>query len=107
MELEDTDKLVQGCLLLEKGIFECLLCIKQLLQQNMKDTISPSPSGDSTGVKLPKLDVYLCMTALASQMLRKLVYLRQALKDGTAKHTIEELSRSGEHALSRSTYFKV
>ena len=27
----------------------------------------------------------------------KLVYLRQALKDGTAKHTIEGLSRTGEH----------
>ena len=35
----------------------------------------------------------------------KLVYLRQALKDGTAKNTIEGLSRSGEHYTEVSNAF--
>ena len=30
---------------------------------------------------------------------QKLVYLRQSLKDGTAKNTIEGLSHSGEHSM--------
>lgn len=67
------------------------------------------------GVKLPKLDVpvfdgnilnwtsfweQFCVSVHSRPNLtnsEKLLYLQHALKDGTAKHVIEGLSRSGEH----------
>ena len=101
---------------IEKEIFECSLCIKELLQSS-KDpptTSTTSTTSDSSGVKLPKLDI----ATFSGNVLEwhtfweqfrvsvhdrpisdaeKLVYLRQALKNGTTKNIIEGLSRSGEH----------
>lgn len=73
------------------------------------------PSSDSGSVKLPKLDVptfdgnllnwhsfweQFCVSVHERTNLsnaEKLVYLQQSLKGGTAKHTIEGLSRSGDN----------
>ena len=77
---------------------------------------TPAPThSDSKGVKLPKLDVptfdgnilnWKCFWEQFSISVHdrsslsnseKLVYLQHALKDVSAKHVIEGLSRSGEH----------
>jgi hypothetical protein len=114
MGLDDEDKLMEARAGLEKGIFECSLRVKQLLQATKRPATSSTMS-DSSGIKLPKLDVptfngdILTWRTFWEQFqvsvhdrshltdAEKLVYLRQALKDGTAKQTIEGLSRSGEH----------
>ena len=74
----------------------------------------PSTSSSREGVKLPKLDVpsfdgnilnwksfwdQFCISVHDRTNLshaEKLVYLQQSLRDGTAKRSIEGLSRSGE-----------
>ena len=95
-------------------MFDCALNIKKMLSSvPAPSTLSPS----SKGVKLPKLDVpkfdgeilnwtsfweQFCIavhdrTNLSdSEKLVLLLYLQQSLKGGSAKSTIEGLSRSGD-----------
>ena len=95
----------------EKGIFDLSLDIRKLLRSQS----SVSSSTSNKGVRLPKLEVPTfdgnilnwCTfweqfkvsvhdrTNLADS--EKLAYLRNALKNGSAKTAIEGLSRSGEH----------
>ena len=111
LDLDDSDELYVTVAKIEKSIFDCSLNLKKLL----KSSVAETPTLDSKGVKLPKLDVptfngdilnwksfweQFCVsvhdrTTLSSS--EKLVYLQHTLKDGSAKHTIEGLSRSGEY----------
>lgn len=110
--VDDSDKLMGVRADMEKGIFDCSLRIKKLLTPDKIPTTS-STTTDSTGVRLPKLDVpkfngdMLEWQTFWEQFrvsvhdrshlsdAEKLAYLRQALKDGTAKSTVEGLSHSG------------
>ena len=59
LDLEDTDELVRKQTELEQLLFDCSLKVKELLAQSTTPTSSSSthtPS-ESTGLKLPKLDV--------------------------------------------------
>ena len=112
LDLKDDDEVLQLQAAVEKAIFDCSLNIKKLLHARVPTS---SPSSDTKGVKLPKLDVptfngdilgwksfweQFCISVHDRSTLsdsEKLVYLRHALKDGTAKRAIEGLSRSGEH----------
>ena len=98
---------------LTQKLFDCLLVVKRLLKNN-----SPTPTPTSTptydGIKLPKIDVpsfdgnilhrqtfwdQFCISIHHRTNLseaEKLVYLQQAFKDGSAKHSIEGLSQSGD-----------
>ena len=114
MNLDDADDLMQRHAILEKGFFDCSLLIKERLKTVHCSTAS-SASKDGNGVRLPKLDVptfsgdilnwqtfweQFCVSVHDRSHLsnaEKLVYLRQAVKDGSARRTIEGLSRSGEH----------
>ena len=111
LDLDDSDELNVTVAKLEKLIFDCSLSLKKLLKNRTTET----SVSDSKGVKLPKLDVptfngdilnrrsfweQFCMsvhnpTTLSTS--EKLVYLQHALKDSSAKHIIEGLSRSGEY----------
>lgn len=125
--LDDSDTLMGVLARLEKGIFECSLRVKQLLQTakpTPKDPTASPVTSDGSGVKLPKLDVptfsgnILEWQSFWDQFrvsvhdrphisdAEKLVYLRQALKDGTAKSAIEGLSRSGEHYMEAVDYLQ-
>lgn len=82
-----------------------------------------SLTSDSSGVRLPKLDIPIFSGKVLKWQTfweqfrvsvhdrsisdaEKLVYLRQALKNGTAKNTIEGLSRSGEHYEEAIAHFR-
>ena len=100
---------------LDKQIFDCGLRIKRLIYSPATPAGMPPESADSKGVKLPKLDVptfdgdllnwqtfweQFCVAVHDRSNIsdaEKLVYLRNSLKDGSAKGVIEGLSRSGEH----------
>ena len=112
LDLKDDDEVLQSQSAVEKAIFDCSLDIKKLLHSHAS---ASSPSSNTKGVKLPKLDVptfngdllgwktfweRFCISVHDRPTLsdsEKLVYLQHALKDGTAKRVIEGLSRSGEH----------
>ena len=110
--IEEGDELLGLHSALEKRFFDCSLQIKELLRPSTdppEPTSIPAPS-DSKGVKLPRLDTpsfdgnilnwKFCISVHDRSSLsnsEKLVYLQHALKDGSAKHVIEGLSRSGEH----------
>ena len=114
VELEEGDDLYTHQVEVEKRVFDCSLKIKKLLQSQANLTTSSSASS-GRGVRLPKLDVptfdgnILNWRTFWDQFLvsvhdrtnlsesKKLVYLQQALKEGSAKRAIEGLSRSGEH----------
>ena len=117
MELEEGDELLALHATLEKRFFDCSLQIKELLRPHTHahdPTPGPAHSG-TKGVRLPKLEVptfdgnilkwkcfweQFCISVHDRSSLsdsEKLVYLQHALKDGSAKHVIEGLSRSGEH----------
>ena len=115
MELEETDKLFGLQDTLECQVFDCSVKIKKLLSPACAPSEASSASSESKGVRLPKLDVptfsgnILNWTSFWEQFRisvhdrtslsdsEKLVYLQQSLKGGTAKTTIEGLSRSGEN----------
>ena len=98
---------------LEKQLFDCSHIVRRRLAQCKADSPPTAPVA-SSGVKLPKLDVpvfdgnilnwtqfweQFCISVHDRKNLsdaEKLVYLRHALKDGSAKTVIEGLSRSGE-----------
>lgn len=96
---------------LEKLILECDLIIKKLLVAGTPPastlTSIPISSSEGKGVRLPKLDAptfdgklgYHFVSSFSRANLsnvEKLAYLRNALKDGSAKGIIDGLSTSGE-----------
>ena len=111
-EGDDLLTMVNG---LDEEIFGCSLQIKKLLLFPNPTSGSLSTSSDGKGVKLPKIDVPTFDGNLLNwqtfweqfqiavhdrssiSCTEKLVYLRHALKDGSARSVIEGLSRSGEH----------
>ena len=115
MDLDESDELYQAQSRQENNIFSCGLKIKKLLASVPTTTSSAATSVESSGVKLPRIDVPTfdgqvinwnscweqfnisihSRTKLSNT--EKLVYLKQSLKDGTAKGVIEGLSKSGEH----------
>ena len=99
---------------IDKLLFDLSLSIRKRLSTGKPTTPTPTLEMSSSSVKLPKLDVpkfdgdvlhwqtfweqfYVAIHSQADlPEAQKLAYLRQALKDGSAKSTIEGLSRSGE-----------
>ena len=97
---------------IERTIFRCSVAIKKRLRAS---TTRDTPTPRTPGAKLPKLEV----PAFDGDILKwksfwdqfnvsihgrsdltaaeKMVYLQNALKDKTAKSTIEGLTKSGEH----------
>ena len=114
-ELDESDKLFELQDTLERQVFECSVKIKKLLSPACVPSESPTPPSEGKGVRLPKLDVptfdgnILHWRSFWEQFRisvhdrkhlsnsEKLVYLQQSLKGGSAKGTIEGLSRSGEN----------
>ena len=114
MSSDDHDELLRSEETLGRKISDCSLRVKQLLYSPTRSAVPATPSTDGN-VKLPKLDVPTFngdilnwrtfweqfgvsvhnRTGLSDS--EKLVYLQHALKSGSAKHTIEGLSRTGEH----------
>ena len=110
LNLEETDELYTLHSQLSRKIFDCCHQLKKLLGERETHT-----SREYKGVKLPKLKVptfdgnVINWTTFWEQFSvsvhsrsnisdpEKLVYLQQALKDGSAKHAIEGLSRSADH----------
>ena len=110
LDLDDGDDLVVLHAKLEKLLFSCSLHIKELLRSDPATT----PTATNKGVKLPKLNVptfdgdVLHWKQFWEQFkvsvhdhsdlseAEKLVYLQQAIKDGSANSVIEGLSRSGD-----------
>ena len=108
-----TDDLSQLQERVERTVFTCSIDVKKLLAS--RNNPVATPTADPQGVKLPKLDVatfdgnILHWKTFWEQFdvsvhrrtnlsdAEKLVYLRHALKDGTASRVIEGLSRTGEH----------
>ena len=98
---------------LEDAVSDTLLNIRRLLQRSI-ESVPPPPSLEGKGVKIPKIDVpkfdgnILSWRTFWEQFVvsihgqttlsdaEKLVYLRNALSEGSAKHVIEGLSRTGE-----------
>ena len=115
MELEEKDKLFELQDTLENQVFDCSVKIKKLLSPACTKSESSTLPSEHKGVRLPKLDVptfdgnLLNWRSFWEQFRisvhdrahlsdsEKLVYLQQSLKGGSAKSTIEGLSRSGEY----------
>ena len=116
LDLAEDDDLMRSQSQLEKTLSQCSLDLKRLLSAHAADTRpTPLSSKDSTGVKLPKLDVptfdgsllrwksfweQFCISVHDRTSIsdaEKLVYLQQSLKGGSAKSVIEGLSRTGDH----------
>ena len=116
IDLDESNELCRAQSRLENNIFSCGLKIKKLLTSVPTTTTASAPTSvESSGVKLPRIDVPTfdgqvidwnsfweqfdisihSRTKLSNT--EKLVYLKQSLKDGTAKGVIEGLSKSGEH----------
>ena len=114
LDLEEEDDLFVQHAKLEKLHFSCSHKVRKLLNSHAPSSVSAS-AADGKGLKLPKLKVptfdgdVLYWRQFWEQFsisvhdrshltdLEKLVYLRQAVKDGSAKNAIEDLSRSGDH----------
>ena len=114
-DIADDDELCIGHSTLERDLSDISSQIKILLIVPPSTTCSPRTTTDSSGVKLPKLDVPTFNgniihwkqfwdqfsvsihdhTNLSST--EKIIYLQHALKDGSAKNAIEGLSHSGEN----------
>ncbi len=115
MELDESDKLFGLQDMLESQVFDCSVKIKKLLSPACTKSEKSSAPPEQKGVRLPKLDVptfdgnLLNWRSFWEQFRisvhdrthlsdsEKLVYLQQSLKSGSAKSTIEGLSRSGEN----------
>ena len=114
MKLEDSNDLYTSQHGLEKLIFECDLIIKKLLTPAVPSAATPPSASDSKSVRLPKLEAPTFDGKFTNWMsfweqfevaihsrttlsdIEKLAYLRNALKDGSAKGIIEGLFASGE-----------
>ena len=112
LDPKEDDELLTQHSKLEGLLFDCSRKVKKLIDRRPEAT---TPAVDGSGVKLPKLDVpvfdgnilhwkqfwdQFCVSVHERSNLtnaEKLVYLQHALKDGSAKSTIEGLSQSGEH----------
>ena len=121
---EEDDDLSKKESTLSKTHFD--VCLKRLLQvraatpsttpsSTRSSALSPAPTGEGSGVRLPKLDVptfdgdlvhwasfweQFTISVHGRKDLtdsEKLAYLRNAVKDGSAKHVVEGLSRTREH----------
>ena len=108
LDLDDKDELMVRHTALDTKIFEDSLQLKRMIQDSIAST-------DSHEVKLPKLDVpvfngnILHWSTFWEQFTvavhsrkdisdsEKLVYLRQSLREGSAKNAIEGLSRTGDN----------
>ena len=115
LDVDDTDELFGQQERLEGQVFDCSVNMKKLLFSVPASSVTSTPSSDGKGVKLPKLDVpkfdgeilnwrsfweQFCISVHDRTNLsdaEKLVYLQQSLKGGSAKSTIEGLSRSGDN----------
>ena len=116
LDLDDSDSLIHSQKSLEDQLFGLSLNVKKHLAACSTPTSSTlGTTSDPTGVKLPKIDVPTfdghilqwrkfweqfelavhCKFSLSQA--EKLVYLQHALKGGSAKHTIEGLSSTGDH----------
>jgi hypothetical protein len=113
INLEDTDDLCIGHGRLETQFFECDLIVRKLIVATPTASSTPTVP-DNKGVKLPKLEApsfdgkYTNWISFWEQFevaihsrsslsdVEKLAYLRNALKNGTAKGIIEGLSTSGD-----------
>ena len=109
--LREGDELETSTNSLEREVFDCSLQLKKLI---LTPATPPSTTTASRGVRLPKIEVptfdgnLLNWRTFWEQFsisvhdrsslsdTEKLVYLRQSLKDGTAKKVIEGLSQSGD-----------
>ena len=109
LNISDEDELVVEHSVLQDVLFDCSLKTKELLLGTSTSSLS-SDSLNNKGIKLPKLDVptfdgnilnwkcfweQFCISVHDRSNLseaEKLVYLRNALKDGLAKHAIEDLT---------------
>ena len=114
MDLNDSHDLPVLQAKLEKDVFDCGLKLKKLIVSHSAPAITPPASTTNEDVKQPKLDVPIFDGQLLNWYTfweqfqisvhdrpslsdaEKLVYLRSALKDGTAKGMIEGLFHSGE-----------
>ena len=114
LDLEEEDDLFVQHAKLEKLHFSCSHKVRKLLNSHSPSSVS-APAADGKGLKLPKLEVptldgnVLHWRQFWEQFsisvhdrshltdVEKLVYLRQAVKNGSAKNAIEGLSRSGDH----------
>jgi hypothetical protein len=123
---EEDDDLSKKESTLSKTHFDVCLKLKRLLQDRAATpsttpsstrsfALPPVPTGEGSGVRLPKLDVptfdgdlvhwasfweQFTISVHGRKDLvdsEKLAYLRNAVKDGSAKHVVEGLSRTGEH----------
>jgi len=110
LNLHDNDQLLLLQAEVEQGLFDCSLKVKKTLRSQSGNTAA----ADGKGVKLPKLEVptfdgdILSWRSFWEQFsvsvhsklnlsdAEKLVYLQLALKGGSAKQTIEGLSRTGD-----------
>ena len=115
LSLDDSDDLYTAQHQLGEMMFECELLVKKLFANKVTSTSATPSDVDSHGVKLPKLAAptfdgkFTNWTSFWEQFevaihdrttlsdVEKLAYLRNSLKDGSAKGIIEGLSTSGEY----------
>ena len=115
LDLESSDDLLTTQHRLDDFFFECELIIRKLIGTETSPLTASSSDADHRGVKLPKLSAptfdgkLTSWTSFWEQFnvaihsrttlsdVEKLAYLRNSLKEGTAKGIIEGLSMSGDH----------
>ena len=114
LDLEEEDDLFVQHAKLEKLHFSCSHKVRKILNSHAPSPVS-APAADGKGLKLPKFEVptfdgdilhwrqfweqFSISVHDCSHLtdVEKLVYLRQAVKNGSAKNAIEGLSKSGDH----------
>ncbi len=112
LDLAEEDELMTLHSTLESELFEQSLKLKRMLANLEKTTTSAT--SDGKGIRLPRIDVPKFMGSILHWSTfweqfsvsihsrsdladsEKLVYLRQSVKDGTARQVIEGLSWSGD-----------
>ena len=116
LDLEDNDDLFKSHARLESLHFDCSHRVKKLLStHSSRSTTVTTAATDNKGSRLPKLDIptfngdvlqwrqfweeFQVSVHHRSSLsnAEKLVYLQQAIKDGSARSAIEGLSHSGDH----------
>ena len=115
LELVAEDPIIRTQDEIEQTIFRCSVAIRKRLRASTDATTCDTPTSRAPGAKLPKLEVptfdgdILKWKSFWDQFsvsihkrsdltaAEKMVYLQNALKDKTAKSTIEGLTKSGEH----------